>query len=59
MPFYLRTGKRMPERKSEDADPVQARAAQSIFAARRCGPKLDANVMIINLQPEENIRLSR
>ena len=56
VPFYLRTGKRMPTRHSEimiQFKPV----AHSIFA--NGGPKsaLDPNTLIIRLQPEENIRL--
>ncbi len=55
VPFYLRTGKRMPARKSEIM--IQFRAVpHSIFAGR--GADLHANRMIITLQPEENIRLT-
>jgi glucose-6-phosphate 1-dehydrogenase len=59
VPFYLRTGKRMPQRKSEvliQFKPVP----HNIFArvgATGGGGDLDANMMIINLQPEENIRV--
>ena len=55
VPFYLRTGKRMPQRKSEvliQFKPVP----HNIFAGGGSG-RLDANAMIINLQPEENIRV--
>ncbi|MGV3769095.1 MAG: glucose-6-phosphate dehydrogenase [Sphingobium phenoxybenzoativorans] len=60
VPFYLRTGKRMPARQSEimiQFKPV----AHSIFGKR--GPNgvgrtgLEPNTLIIRLQPEENIRL--
>jgi glucose-6-phosphate 1-dehydrogenase len=54
VPFYLRTGKRMPERRSEIV--IQFREVpHSIFGKR--GAKLHANTMIIRLQPEEYIRL--
>ncbi len=54
VPFYLRTGKRMPERRSEII--VQFKCVpHSIFADR--GAKLQANTLIIRLQPEEYIRL--
>lgn len=54
VPFYLRTGKRLPARSSEII--IQFRAVpHSIFARR--GGRLDANTMVIKLQPEESIRL--
>ena len=54
VPFYLRTGKRLPTRSSEII--VQFRSVpHSIFARR--GGKLDANTLVIKLQPEESIRL--
>ncbi len=61
VPFYLRTGKRMPSRRSEVI--VQFRAVpHNIFAPpggrTAAGAPLVANRMVINLQPEENIRLS-
>ncbi len=55
VPFYLRTGKRMPVRRSEviiQFKPVP----HNIFAPVGVGG-LDANKMIINLQPEENIQV--
>jgi glucose-6-phosphate 1-dehydrogenase len=52
VPFYLRTGKRLPARQSEVI--IQFRdVPHSIFGARM----LKANKLIIRLQPEENIRL--
>jgi len=54
VPFYLRTGKRLPSRQSEITirfKPVR----HSIFARR--GAVLEPNTLIIRLQPEENIRL--
>jgi len=54
VPFYLRTGKRLPERHSEIV--VQFKPVpHSIFARR--GANLEPNRLIIRLQPEENIRL--
>jgi glucose-6-phosphate 1-dehydrogenase len=54
VPFYMRTGKRMPTRQSEIL--IQFRCVpHSIFAAR--GGHLKANKLIIRLQPEEYIRL--
>ena len=54
VPFYLRTGKRLPERQSEIA--IQFKAVpHSIFAER--GGQLQSNTLVIRLQPEEFIRL--
>ena len=53
VPFYMRTGKRMPERVTEIV--VQFRCVpHSIFP----GAKLKQNRMVIGIQPEENIHLS-
>ncbi|MET0241428.1 MAG: glucose-6-phosphate dehydrogenase [Sphingobium sp.] len=57
VPFYLRTGKRLPSRQSEiliQFKPV----AHSIFGKGNGGARLEANSLIIRLQPEENIRLT-
>ncbi|MBA3895799.1 MAG: glucose-6-phosphate dehydrogenase [Sphingomonadaceae bacterium] len=54
VPFYLRTGKRMPQRHSEIL--IQFRPVpHSIFHPRVCG--LQPNTLIIRLQPHEGIRL--
>jgi glucose-6-phosphate 1-dehydrogenase len=54
VPFYLRTGKRMPQRHSEIL--IQFRAVpHSIFGKRSRG--LEPNTMIIRIQPQENIQL--
>jgi glucose-6-phosphate 1-dehydrogenase len=54
VPFYLRTGKRLPERHSEIF--IQFKGVpHSIFAAR--GAVVQPNKLAIRLQPEENIRL--
>ena len=53
VPFYLRTGKRMPERVTEIL--VQFRPVpHSIFSGTRAKP----NRLLIGIQPEENITLS-
>ena len=56
VPFYLRTGKRMPARQSEiliQFKPVR----HSIFGRNGHGSGLEPNTLIIRLQPEEYIRL--
>ncbi|WP_375194991.1 glucose-6-phosphate dehydrogenase [Sphingobium sp.] len=56
VPFYLRTGKRMPTRQSEiliQFKPVR----HSIFGRDGHGSGLEPNTLIIRLQPEEYIRL--
>nr|WP_294849079.1 glucose-6-phosphate dehydrogenase [uncultured Sphingomonas sp.] len=54
VPFYLRTGKRMPARRTEIY--IQFKEIPySIFAAR--GAKTVANKLLISIQPEENISL--
>ena len=55
VPFYLRTGKRMPTRKTEIV--VQFRPVpHSIFAGK--GARTEPNRLVIGIQPEENISLS-
>jgi len=54
VPFYLRTGKRMPTRHSEIFIQFHA-VPHSIFAGR--GAVVQPNKLLIRLQPEENIRL--
>ncbi|MGN3975163.1 glucose-6-phosphate dehydrogenase [Tsuneonella sp. SYSU-LHT278] len=54
VPFYLRTGKRLPERVTEIV--VQFRCIPfSIFESR--GAKTQPNRLVIGIQPEENISL--
>ena len=54
VPFYLRTGKRLAERRSEIV--IQFKCVpHNIFAKR--GGKLIANRLVIRLQPEEYVRL--
>lgn len=55
VPFYLRTGKRLPERVTEIV--IQFRSVPfSIFAGR--GAKTRPNQLVIGIQPEENVHLS-
>ncbi len=55
VPFYLRTGKRLPERVTEIV--VQFRCVPfSIFEGR--GAKTQPNRLVIGIQPEENVHLS-
>ncbi len=55
VPFYLRTGKRLPERVTEIV--VQFRCVpHSIFAGK--GASMQPNKLVIGIQPEENISLS-
>ncbi len=55
VPFFLRTGKRLPERKTEIV--IQFKPiAHDIFALQ--GAQSHPNRLIISIQPQENIRLS-
>ncbi len=55
VPFFLRTGKRLPERKTEIV--IQFKSVpHSIFALS--GAATQPNRLIIGIQPKENIRLS-
>lgn len=55
VPFYMRTGKRLPERVTEIV--VQFRCVpHSIFAGK--GATMEPNRLVIGIQPEENITLS-
>ena len=55
VPFYLRTGKRMPKRVTEIV--IQFRCVpHSIFAGK--GATMRPNQLVIGIQPEENITLS-
>jgi glucose-6-phosphate 1-dehydrogenase len=55
VPFYLRTGKRLPERTTEII--VQFKdVPHSIFAGK--GARSQPNRLVIGIQPEENITLS-
>jgi glucose-6-phosphate 1-dehydrogenase len=55
VPFYLRTGKRLPERVTEVV--IQFRPIPfSIFEGK--GAKTQPNRLVIGIQPEENVHLS-
>jgi glucose-6-phosphate 1-dehydrogenase len=54
VPFYLRTGKRLPSRQSEIYIKFKG-VPHSIFDGR--GAVLQPNKLIIRLQPDENVRL--
>jgi glucose-6-phosphate 1-dehydrogenase len=55
VPFYLRTGKRLPLRKSEIV--IQFKSVpHSMFSGR--GAILQPNRLVITIQPDENIRFS-
>lgn len=55
VPFYLRTGKRLPERKTEIMIQFK-KVPHSIFADQ--GAEAHPNRLIIGIQPQENVRLS-
>jgi glucose-6-phosphate 1-dehydrogenase len=55
VPFYLRTGKNLPMSASEVR--VEFRRPPNVLFAAQCGPKLDANAIMLRLQPDEGIYL--
>jgi len=55
VPFYLRSGKRLPLSASEVR--VQFRPAPNVLFAAECGPQLDVNAITLRLQPHEGISL--
>ena len=55
VPFYLRTGKRLPRSASEVR--IQFRPAPSVLFAAQCGERLDPNALTLRLQPDEGISL--
>jgi glucose-6-phosphate 1-dehydrogenase len=56
VPFYLRTGKRMPKRHTEIA--IQFRRAPFVLFRDTPVEHLTPNVLVLNIQPEEGISLS-
>ena len=56
VPFYLRTGKRLPERTSRIA--IAFRCPPHLPFQETMVPELGSNTMIIHIQPEEGITLS-
>jgi glucose-6-phosphate 1-dehydrogenase len=55
VPFYLRTGKNLPTSASEVR--VQFRPTPNVLFAAQCGHRLDANAIVLRLQPNEGISL--
>jgi glucose-6-phosphate 1-dehydrogenase len=55
VPFFLRTGKRLPERKTEIVIQFK-QVPHSIFASK--GATTQPNKLIIGIQPQENVRLT-
>jgi glucose-6-phosphate 1-dehydrogenase len=55
VPFYMRTGKRLPERKTEIVIQFK-RVPHSIFAGQ--GARSEPNRLVIGIQPAENISLT-
>jgi glucose-6-phosphate 1-dehydrogenase len=55
VPFYLRTGKSLPQSASEVR--VQFRPTPHVLFAAQCGQKLDTNAIALRLQPNEGIYL--
>jgi glucose-6-phosphate 1-dehydrogenase len=55
VPFYLRTGKYLPQSASEVR--IQFRPTPHVLFAAQCGPELDANALALRLQPNEGITL--
>lgn len=55
VPFFLRTGKRLPLSASEVR--IQFRRTPQVLFAAECGTRLDANSLTLRLQPEEGITL--
>ena len=55
VPFYLRTGKNLPQSASEVR--IQFRRTPNVLFAAQCGNKLDANAITLRLQPNEGISL--
>jgi glucose-6-phosphate 1-dehydrogenase len=55
VPFYLRTGKYLPQSASEVR--IQFRPTPHVLFAAQCGQSLDANALALRLQPNEGITL--
>ncbi|MGH7975592.1 MAG: glucose-6-phosphate dehydrogenase, partial [Limisphaerales bacterium] len=55
IPFYLRTGKYLPQSASEVR--IQFRPTPHVLFAAQCGQSLDANALALRLQPNEGITL--
>jgi glucose-6-phosphate 1-dehydrogenase len=55
VPFYLRTGKNLPQSASEVR--IQFSPTPNVLFAAQCGSHLDANALTLRLQPNEGISL--
>jgi glucose-6-phosphate 1-dehydrogenase len=55
VPFYVRTGKRLPVDSSQVR--IQFRPTPHVLFAAQCGQNLDANSLTLRLQPNEGINL--
>jgi glucose-6-phosphate 1-dehydrogenase len=55
VPFYLRTGKYLPQSVSEAR--IQFKPTPNVLFAAQCGPTLEANALALRLQPQEGIYL--
>jgi glucose-6-phosphate 1-dehydrogenase len=55
VPFYLRTGKYLPQSASEVR--IQFRPTPNVLFAVQCGQRLDPNAIALRLQPNEGIYL--
>jgi glucose-6-phosphate 1-dehydrogenase len=55
VPFYLRTGKRLPKRVSEIA--IQFRSAPLVLFRGSCQEQMEPNLLIVRIQPDEGISL--
>ncbi|HEX4121981.1 MAG TPA: glucose-6-phosphate dehydrogenase [Verrucomicrobiae bacterium] len=55
VPFYLRTGKYLPQSASEAR--IQFRPTPNILFAAECGQELDTNALALRFQPNEGIYL--
>ena len=56
VPFYLRTGKRLPAKTTEIA--VQFNAVPHLMFAKTAVEHLDPNVVVVRVQPDEGISLN-
>jgi glucose-6-phosphate 1-dehydrogenase len=55
VPFYLRTGKRLPKRVSEIA--IQFKKAPLLLFRGSCEQQMESNLLIVRIQPDEGIAL--
>lgn len=56
VPFYLRTGKRMPKRASEIA--IYFKPVPRVLFNNPPRPPLEANVLVVRIQPDEGLALN-